>query len=130
MAVAGIWGNISIYCLNHDNPLEHKLEIMSNTELIKTPFYTCSDNLLKGAEKQIFNKDSHCANRLNLDDYYGLVNMFLKIYEEKGIMSNMTNSEFTYKGARQKIYVKVLEHNGSKIKLGIRNLSVLGGAKK
>ena len=127
MSLANIWNNISIYCLNHANPLENEMMVMSNTDVIKTPFYACKSNLDDSLGKITFSKETTCANRLNLDDYQGVILKFLSIIEEKGLASDLTNFSFIYKGVRQKILVSVLEYKNSKIKLGIKNLSILGG---
>jgi len=112
-SVLNTWEHISIYCINHDEPEE--MEIISNTEHIKTPFYACKKN--SSSEK--------CANRLNLDDYQGLVLKFLDMIADEPF-TDFTNSTFSYKGARQKIFVKVLKHTQEDIRLGIKNKTVLG----
>ena len=40
-AVINLWDRISIYCMNHDEP--KPMEIIKNSELIKTPFYACEN---------------------------------------------------------------------------------------
>ena len=99
-----VWERITVYCLNHDEPL--KMDIVKNSELIKTPFYACehykkSDNPEKAP----------CSNRLNLDDYQGLVLKLLSVISEEGITSDYTNYRFEYRGPRQKIFVRVLKYS-------------------
>ncbi|MGN0240209.1 MAG: hypothetical protein ACI4CS_00830 [Candidatus Weimeria sp.] len=115
-AVIGLWEKIRIFCINHDTP--QPMKIVKNTELIKTPFYACGDyiNLDEGKHD--------CANRLNLDDYQGIVLKFFDMYEEDPL-KNYTGTAFTFKGARQKIYVRVIKQSDSHIDLGIKNLTVL-----
>lgn len=115
-SVVGLWEKIRIFCINHDTP--EPMEIIKNTEYIRTPFYACKDyiSLDTGAH--------NCANRLNLDDYQGIVLKFLDMYEEDPL-KNFTGSAFTYKKARQKIYVRVIKQTENHIDLGIKNLTVL-----
>lgn len=117
--VYGMWDKIHIYCLNHDDPLEHEMHIVGNTEVIKTPFYACDDyiSLDKGA--------GDCANRLNLDDYQGIVLKFLDQYAENPL-TDPTGTAFTYKGGRQKLYVRILHFGQKHIDIGVKNLTVLG----
>ena len=109
--LSGIWDKISIYCLNHEKPV--KMEILQNNAVIKTPFYHCV-------------AESPCANRLNLDDYQGIVLKFLELISEDMFCTDFTNYAFDYRGARQKIHVKVILYTENKIKLGIINRTVLG----
>ena len=109
--LSGIWSNISIYCLNHDEPV--KMEITQNTAQFKTAFYKCS-------------AEQPCANRLNLDDYQGICLKLLELIGEEILETNFTNYTFEYRGARQKIRVRVIYHGEHKIKLGILNRTVLG----
>ncbi len=109
---------ISLYCINHEEPVP--MHVISNTELIKTPFYAC---------KNYMPEDSNvkpCKNRLNLDDYLGLVEKFMGIVCGGDFMADYTNYEFTYKGTRQQIYVKCLKYTDKEIHIGIRNQTVLG----
>lgn len=107
----GIWNRITIYCMNHDEP--KPMEILQNLEQIKTPFYACTDE--------------HCPNRLNLDDYQGLVLEFIKAIDEEGYFgTDFTNYTYTYKGTRQKVKAKILKYSGSEIRIGILNTTVLG----
>ena len=125
--LVNIWNRISVWCLNHDDPVPMK--IMSNTELIKTPFYACETAIDGENNTARFKKENTCPNRLNLDDYQGLVMKFLDYVSEMGITADFKNFTFYYKGIRQKIFVRVLEYSNTRIRLGIRNVSVLGGAK-
>lgn len=109
-AAKGIWNRISIWCLNHDKP--RPMGIQSNTELIKTPFYVCPDY-------------PECSNRLNLDDYQGLVMKFITEVSKDMYGTDYTNFTFTYRGARQKIFVRVLKYTDDDIRLGILNKTVL-----
>ena len=111
--VINVWDNISIWCINHDEPV--KMEILENTEMIKTPFYACSTNTGTGT----------CANRMNLDDYQGVILAFLDLIGAEPFV-NFTNYIFTYKGARHKLEVKVLKHQDDDIRLGIKNRTILG----
>ena len=114
--VVNVWDRIKIYCLNHDEPKE--MVILTNTDVIKTQFYRCSDE--------------HCPNRLNLDDYQGLILKFLNIINDSNTdvfdYTDFTNYTFSYKGARQKINAKVISYSDKgEIALGIINTTVLGG---
>lgn len=111
-SLQNVWNKISIFCLNHDEP--KPMKIIQNVEFIKTPFYACEEY------------GTHCANRLNLDDYQGIIFTLLEKIETAGPWSNLTNFSFSYKKSRQKIYVKVLFYSEKEIKLGIRNVTVLG----
>jgi hypothetical protein len=106
----GIWNLVSIWCLNHDEPKE--MTVQNNTELIKTPFYACPDY-------------PACSNRLNLDDYQGLVLKFIQEVSKNPLCTDFTNYSFTYRGTRQKIFVKVLRYTDKEIRLGILNKTVL-----
>ena len=94
-SVTNTWEHITIWCLNHDEPVE--MMVLTNTEQIKTPFYACTKN----------NDKEKCANRMNLDDYQGVVLKFLDMIAEDSF-SDFTNHSFTYKGSRQKLFVKVI----------------------
>ena len=115
--MVGIWNRITVYCLNHDDPVP--MSIISNTEKIKTPFYACKHYL--GDEEH-----PRCANRLNLDDYQGLVLKFCDLVSQYGPSTDFNNYKFDYKGARQKISVRVLKYTDEEIRLGIKNRTVLG----
>lgn len=112
-SVLNTWGHITVWCINHDEPIE--MIILSNTEQIKTPFYACPYN----------NTDQKCANRMNLDDYQGLILKFLDMIAEDAF-SDFTNRTFSYKGSRHKIFVKVLKYEKDDIRLGIKNKTILG----
>ena len=117
--ITNMWDKISIYCLNHEEP--RKMEILSNTEVIKTPFYSCES--IHSLEKS---NEVYCSNRLNLDDYQGLVLKFLDIVANNGFNNDYTNYRFEYKGVRQKINVKVIRYDDDEIRLGVINTTVLG----
>lgn len=115
----GLWNRVTVYCLNHEEPVE--MVIVSNTEHIKTPFYAC---------KQYFPENQNethppCFNRLNLDDYQGLVLKFCDMVSKEGPLINYTNYRFDYKGTRQKISVQVLKYSDKEVRLGILNRTVL-----
>lgn len=112
-SVLNTWGHISIWCLNHESPVE--MEVLTNQEKIKTPFYACKKGI----------SEKNCANRMNLDDYQGIVLKFLDMVAEDPF-SDFTNRSFNYKGTRQKLFVKVIKYTTDDIRLGIRNLTVLG----
>ena len=107
--IKNVWDKISIHCMNHDKAQE--MELISNTEQIKTPFICCSDR--------------RCPNRLNLDDYQGICLKLMHMIDCDPIADH-TNSKFDYKGIRQKVSVKVLKYSDSDIRLGILNRTVLG----
>ena len=108
--VKGIWDKITIWCMNHDEPVE--MFVQNNTELIKTPFYACPNY-------------PACGNRLNLDDYQGLVLKFIEEISKDPFSTDYTNYSFTYRGTRQKIFVKVLKYTDKEIRLGILNKTIL-----
>lgn len=110
--------NMTIWCLNHDTPLP--MQVISNTELIKTPFYACENYLPETDDIK------PCSNRLNLDDYLGIAEKFADIVSNGDFMADYTNYEFDYKGARQKIHVKCLLYSVKEVRLGIRNQTILG----
>lgn len=113
--VTNSWGDrIKLYCLNHDEP--KLMNVVTNTEFIKTPFYACEDYL----------RDEPCKNRLNLDDYQNIIFKLLDKVTELGPCGDLTNFGFLYKGARQKIKVKVIKYTDDEIKLGVLNMTVLG----
>lgn len=112
--VKGIWNKISVYCLNHDEPI--KMEILRNDELIKTPFYACPGE-----------GDKQCSNRLNLDDYQDMVIKLLDRFEDnEGYCTDFTNFTMQHKGHKHRILVKVLYYGDDEIRLGILNKTVLG----
>lgn len=118
--IEGIWNKITVYCMNHDKPV--RMLIAKNTELIKTPFYACEQYFPENQDEEHL----PCPNRLNLDDYQGLVFKFLDIISKEEPTTNFLNYSFTYKGTRQKISVKVLRYDDKEIRLGILNMTVLG----
>lgn len=115
--MVGIWNRITIYCTNHDEPVP--MSIISNTEKIKTPFYACKYYMGD-------NEHPRCANRLNLDDYQGIVLKFCDIVSQYGPSTDFNNFRYDYKGTRQKISVRVLKYTNEEIRLGIKNRTVLG----
>ena len=115
-----LWNRVTVYCLNHDKP--KKMSIAENTELIKTPFYACKYYFPENQDDE----HPYCPNRLNLDDYQGLVLKFIETVSNGPFMADYTNYTFEYKGARHKIHVEVLLYSEDEIRLGIRNRSVLG----
>ncbi len=117
--IVNLWDRVKICCLNHERP--KKMMIASNTEKIKTPFYACKYYFPENQDDEHL----YCPNRLNLDDYQNLVLKFIDIVSEDP-MANYTNFTFDYKGARQKISVKVVNYSDDEIKLGIMNRTVLG----
>ena len=113
-----VWSRIKIYCINHATPLP--MDILQNDAVIKTPFYACEQYYQKPG-----NNFNGCANRMNLDDYQGIVLKFLDIISEEDITTDFTNFSFDYKGARQKLHVKVLKYTDEEISLGIINKTVI-----
>ncbi len=124
--LVNIWNKISIYCLNHETLVP--MEIMSNTKIIKTPFYACSSNIEEKHDELVFTNGigKGCPNRINLDDYQNMILHFIDIVEREGIGTDFTNYSFYYKGARQKLFCKVLKFTDNKIKLGVKNVTILG----
>ncbi len=116
--ITNFCNKISLFCINHDEPIP--MQVISNTELIKTPFYACNNYLPE--DKSV----KPCFNRLNLDDYLGIVEKFVDIINSGDFMADYTNYEFTYKGTRQKILIRCLKYNDKEIHLGIKNQTVLG----
>ncbi len=109
---------ITIWCLNHDEPLP--MSVISNTEVIKTPFYACENYL--PSDKSV----KPCSNRLNLDDYLGIAEKFMEIIAQGDFMADYTNYEFVYRGTRQKILIQCIKYTEKEIRLGIKNQTVLG----
>ncbi len=118
--IVNLWNRVTVYCTNHDEPV--KMKIAENREKIKTPFYACEHYFPEGQD----DGHSYCPNRLNLDDYQGLVLKLMGIVSDAGFMADLTNYSFDYKGTRQKISVRILKYTDSEIRLGILNRSVLG----
>ncbi len=116
--VTNLWNKVTIYCLNHDEPIP--MTLITNTEKIKTAFYACSNYVPENKSEQ------SCPNRLNLDDYQGLVLKFMDVVGGANMFTDFTNYSFEYKGTRQKITVKCLKYNDKEIRLGIYNNTVFG----
>lgn len=110
------WEKISVWCINHDEPVP--MEITQNTESFKTPFYACQKRPRDHSEGDV------CFNRLNLDDYQGIVLKLFEIISEDPF-SDLTNKTFDYKGARQKIMIRIIKYTDAEIHLGILNKTVL-----
>ena len=117
----GVWDRIKIYCLSHKDPVP--MEIIKNTEYIKTPFYACEHYMGKGGDGDI------CPNRLNLDDYQGILYKFFDLYAQTPF-ADLTGRTYTYHRSRQKIFVKVIMFSDEEIRLGVRNLTVMGPSGK
>lgn len=111
--VLNVWKNIKIVCLEH----EHLIP-MEIVQTYKTPFFGC--------EKYVKGEEYGCPNRVNIDDYEGLVLKFLDFIggEEAGTC-DFTNFTYEYKKARQKIFVKVLKYTPNEIILGVRNTTII-----
>lgn len=120
--LTNLWGKIKIFCLNHDEPVE--MVVLSNTEIIKTPFYACKNHNPEDKNVQ------PCSNRLNMDNYQEIVMQFLEQVEENGLIGDYTNYSFVYKKHQQNITVKVLKWSDKEIHIGILNNNVLGIKKK
>ncbi len=118
--LTGIWNRVTLYCMNHDEPVP--MDIVRNTEKIASPFYGCSQYF----PERIAEGENPCPNRLNLDDYQGIVLKFCDIISEEGITNDYTNYSFTYRGGRQKTEVTVLKYSDNEIRLGVLNTTVLG----
>lgn len=108
-----LWDRITVYCLNHENPEE--MQIMQNMEKIKSPFYACGTY-----------QSTKCPNRMNLDDYQGIVLKFADIVSSEGMATDFTNYSFNYRGNRHKLFVRVLKYTDKEIRLGIKNCTILG----
>lgn len=115
------WSKVTIYCMNHETPVEMK--IAENRELIKTPFYACRYYFPENTD----DAHMHCPNRLNIDDYQGLVLKLIDVVANGDMNTNYTNYHYDYKGPRHKIFVKVLKYSEDEVRLGIINRTVLGG---
>lgn len=114
--MTGIWDRIEIVCMNHEQPQPMSFE--SNSEVIKSPYLNCKLYASEG-----------CPNRMNIDDYTGLVEKLSGVIEANPFDSFL-NYTFSYKNARQKIEAKVIEYNLSdKIVIGIINTTILGERK-
>ena len=114
-----LWDRVTLYCINHKEP--HPMRLVSNIERIRTPFYGCTQYY-----PDIAPDEPPCANRLNMDDYQGIVLKFFDIIAEEGFNVDYTNYSFDYKGGRQKTTVKCLKYTDNEIRLGVKNRTVLG----
>ena len=106
--------------MNHEEPKPMKLVI--NTEKVASPFYGCTQYFPESRLPD----EAPCPNRLNMDDYQGIVLKFCDIVDEGGIENDYTNFTFEYRGGRQKSRIKVLKFTDDEIRLGILNKTVLG----
>lgn len=116
----GLWSRITLYCMNHDEP--RPMDIVKNTEKISSPFYGCSQ-YFPGLRRE---NEAVCPNRLNMDDYQGIVLKFCDIVSEGGPTADYTNYSFDYRGGRQKTTVRCLKYSDKEIRLGIINRTILG----
>lgn len=108
--MTGLFKITKMMCLNHSTPQE--MTLLQNTEKIKTPFYAC-------------NCDG-CANRVNIDDYSGLVLKFMEHAEKAGYpAADLTNFSYDFRGPRHKIKCKVLLINKKELRIGVLNRTVL-----
>ena len=119
-SMVNLWNRITIYCMNHDKPKE--MHIVQNTEKIVSPFFGCTQYFPENKADD----ESPCPNRLNMDDYQGLVQKFLEAVSDGQIGTDYTNYEFDYKGVRQKIHVRCLKYTDDEVRLGILNKTVFG----
>ena len=115
-----LWSRVTIYCLNHEVP--QPMDIAKNTEKIRTPFWGCTQSF----PEKIVKGDHICSNRLNMDDYQGIVMKFSDIVSEEDPAADFTNYSFEYRGGRQKTSVRCLKYSDDEIRLGILNRTVLG----
>lgn len=112
------WKKITIYCNNHASPLP--MEVLRNDAMIKSPFYACANYRPPKESGTV-----PCANRLNLDDYQGIVLKFSDIVASDDGITDFTNYTFSYKGGRYKYRIKVLLYEDNEIRLGILNTSII-----
>ena len=117
--ISNMWSRIKIFCLNHDEPLQ--MEVTRNLSMNSTAFYACTQYF----PEKLSEGDVPCPNRLNLDDYQGIVIQFLKEVDEVPPGTDMTNYIFSYKGTRQKIDVRVIRYDDKEIHLGIINRTII-----
>ena len=115
-----LWKRVTIYCMNHDKP--RLMQIISNTEKIRSPFYGCTQYFPDTKESDAM----PCPNRLNMDDYQNIVLKFSDIVSSEGITNDWTNYEFEYRGGRQRTKVRCLKYSDDEIRLGVFNRTVLG----
>lgn len=111
--INGVFKNISLWCLNHDEPKE--MHVVQNVESMKSPFFVCDDNAA-----------GKCSNRINIDDYTGVVYKFMDIMSQSAPYSDLTNLTFDYRGPRHKISCRVIRYSKNDIRIGILNRTVLG----
>ena len=116
--IRNLWDKVTIYCLNHETP--EPMEVIKNVESVKTPFYACK-HYLDSKEN-----GTYCPNRLNLDDYQGIVLKLMDEISDAGMIGDFTNFSFNYKRTRQKTLVRVLKYDNEEIRLGIYNCTVFG----
>lgn len=106
--LTGVFERVSIWCLNHDEP--EKMEIVKNAETMKSPFFSCGK----------------CPDRLNIDDYEGIVNKLMDRMAETLLSGDdLMGYKFDYRGPRQKISCTVIKYTDSEIRIGIINRTVL-----
>ncbi len=105
--------------MNHDEPVQ--MDVTRNVSMNSTAFYACTQYFPEKMQEG----DAPCPNRLNLDDYQGIVMQFLKEIEDAPLGASMENMIFSYKGTRQKIDVRVLLYDKKEIRLGIINRTIL-----
>ncbi len=114
ITVTGVWDMIEIYCALHSDCGE-QMHIVQNPERFSAAFYVCPEQ-----------ETAHCANRMNIDDFTGIVDKISeKIAEDPFI--NLTGYKFRFRGKRQSLNVEILKHSESKIKVAVKNTTVLGG---
>lgn len=115
--IKNLWQKVRIFCGNgHDEPIEMVLNNFG-----KTPFYSCPNYY----EKNRAENERACANRINLDDYEGIVMKLSDILSESSVSDNYTNYEYDYRGLRAKIHVKIVKYSTTEIRLEVTNLTAL-----
>lgn len=112
--IVNMWQRISIVCPNHEKP--KKMDIVKNTEKFKTPFFACDT------------ENCSCANRINIDDYEGIILKFNEIIATGADFTDYTNYFFSYKAARHKIKCKILKYSDDDIIMALHNETLLGKA--
>ncbi len=118
-----LWSRVTIYCMNHDVP--RPMKIAKNVEKLRSPFWGCTQYL----SKEECGNEPICPNRLNMDDYQGIVLKFCDIVSADGLnalTTDYTGETFEYRGGRQKTTVRCLKYTDDEIRLGILNRTVLG----
>lgn len=111
--IKGVFDKITLWCLNHDEPKQ--MHVVQNVEKMKSPFFVCDDNA-----------GGKCSNRINIDDYTGVVYKFMDMMSQMAPSADLTNLSFEYRGPRHKIACKVIRYSKNDIRIGIINKSVLG----